>query len=58
MTTFEGNFTAKNIKIAIVVARFNDFITSKLLGGALDKSLEASHGDGRGHRYRMGTRCI
>lgn len=36
MTTFEGNFTAKNIKIAIVVARFNDFITSKLLGGALD----------------------
>ena len=32
----EGNLVAGDAKIAIVVARFNDFITSKLLEGALD----------------------
>ena len=36
MNTFEGNLVAENIKIGIVVARFNEFITSKLLAGALD----------------------
>uniref|UniRef100_UPI0004868DAE 6,7-dimethyl-8-ribityllumazine synthase n=1 Tax=[Mycoplasma] testudinis TaxID=33924 RepID=UPI0004868DAE len=36
MKIYEGTFNTKNIKIAIVVARFNDFITSKLLEGALD----------------------
>ena len=32
----EGNFDAKEKKIAIVVSRFNDFITNKLLAGAQD----------------------
>ena len=32
----EGYITAKGLKFGIVVARFNEFITSKLLGGALD----------------------
>ncbi len=32
----EGNLTAGGLKFGIVVARFNEFITSKLLGGALD----------------------
>jgi 6,7-dimethyl-8-ribityllumazine synthase len=32
----EGNLVAKGLKFAIVVSRFNEFITSKLLGGALD----------------------
>lgn len=32
----EGHFNAKGLKLAIVVSRFNDFITSKLLEGALD----------------------
>lgn len=32
----EGYITGKGLKIGIVVARFNEFITSKLLGGALD----------------------
>jgi 6,7-dimethyl-8-ribityllumazine synthase len=32
----EGNLTAEGLKFGVVVARFNDFITSKLLGGALD----------------------
>jgi 6,7-dimethyl-8-ribityllumazine synthase len=31
----EGNLTAGDAKFAIVVSRFNDFITSKLLEGAL-----------------------
>ena len=33
---FEGNLVATSGKYAIVVARFNEFITSKLLGAAKD----------------------
>lgn len=36
MKTLEGKLTAKNMKIAIVVSRFNEFITSKLLSGCID----------------------
>ncbi len=36
MKIYEGNVTGRGLKFAIVVARFNEFITSKLLGGALD----------------------
>ena len=36
MKVFEGKFVAQEIKIGIVVARFNEFISSKLLAGALD----------------------
>lgn len=36
MNVFEGNVVAKDVKIGIVAARFNEFITSKLLGGAVD----------------------
>lgn len=36
MNVFEGKIVSENIKIGIVAARFNEFITSKLLGGALD----------------------
>ena len=36
MKTLEGKMVAKGIRIGIVVARFNEFITSKLLGGAMD----------------------
>lgn len=36
MKTLEGKLAAKNMKIAIVVARFNEFITSKLLSGCID----------------------
>lgn len=32
----EGSLNASHLKIAIISARFNEFITSKLLGGALD----------------------
>ncbi|MDK2823718.1 MAG: 6,7-dimethyl-8-ribityllumazine synthase [Clostridia bacterium] len=34
--TFQGKLTAEGLKVGIVVARFNEFITNKLLGGALD----------------------
>lgn len=33
---FEGNLVATGLKVGIVVGRFNEFITSKLLGGAQD----------------------
>lgn len=36
MKVLEGNYTGKGIKIGIVAARFNEFITSKLVSGALD----------------------
>lgn len=36
MKTFEGKLVARDIRIGIVAARFNEFIVSKLLGGAID----------------------
>jgi len=36
MKTFEGKLISQNIKIGIVAARFNGFITAKLLDGAID----------------------
>ncbi|MFG6113984.1 6,7-dimethyl-8-ribityllumazine synthase [Halobacillus sp. MO56] len=33
---YEGNLVGSDLKIGIVVGRFNDFITSKLYEGALD----------------------
>ncbi|MBQ7066600.1 MAG: 6,7-dimethyl-8-ribityllumazine synthase [Lachnospiraceae bacterium] len=36
MRVYEGNLVSKDIKVGIVAARFNEFIVSRLLGGALD----------------------
>lgn len=36
MKTFEGKLVSKEIKVGIVAARFNEFITARLLGGAMD----------------------
>ncbi|WP_026663103.1 6,7-dimethyl-8-ribityllumazine synthase [Butyrivibrio proteoclasticus] len=36
MKTYEGKLVSEGVKVGIVVARFNEFITSKLLGGAID----------------------
>jgi 6,7-dimethyl-8-ribityllumazine synthase len=36
MSTLEGKLVAKDIKVGIVVSRFNEFITNKLLSGAMD----------------------
>ncbi|RRD38756.1 6,7-dimethyl-8-ribityllumazine synthase [Leptotrichia sp. OH3620_COT-345] len=36
MKKFEGKFNGKDLKIGITAGRFNEFITSKLVGGAID----------------------
>lgn len=36
MKVYEGKLTAEGLKFGIVVGRFNEFIGSKLLGGAID----------------------
>ena len=36
MRIIEGKIDASGLKVAIIVSRFNEFITSKLLGGAVD----------------------
>ena len=36
MRVAEGKMTGRGMKVGIVAARFNEFITSRLLGGALD----------------------
>ena len=36
MRILEGNLVTQGLKVGIVVGRFNEFIVSKLLGGALD----------------------
>ena len=36
MKVLEGNYTGKGIKVGIVAARFNEFITSNLVSGAED----------------------
>lgn len=36
MKTYEGKLVAEGLKFGIVVARFNEFITGKLVSGALD----------------------
>ncbi|MCC8152662.1 MAG: 6,7-dimethyl-8-ribityllumazine synthase [Lachnospiraceae bacterium] len=39
MRVLEGNVVAKSMKIGIVAARFNEFIVSRLVGGAQDACL-------------------
>ncbi len=36
MNVFEGKLVSKEIRVGIAAARFNEFITSRLLSGALD----------------------
>jgi len=36
MKTFEGKLDARGMKFGIVIARFNEFISGKLLSGCLD----------------------
>jgi 6,7-dimethyl-8-ribityllumazine synthase len=47
MKIYEGQLQAKGFKIGIIVSRFNDFISSRLLEGALDalRRLGAEEGD-------------
>jgi len=36
MKTYEGKLVANDIKIGVIATRFNEFISSKLLSGAID----------------------
>ena len=36
MKVYEGNLTAEGLRMGIIVGRFNEFIGSKLLDGAID----------------------
>ncbi|MCW6110603.1 6,7-dimethyl-8-ribityllumazine synthase [Clostridium sporogenes] len=36
MKIYEGKLTAEGLKVGIIVSRFNEFITSKLLAGSID----------------------
>jgi 6,7-dimethyl-8-ribityllumazine synthase len=40
MKTYEGELQAKGLKFAVVVSRFNDFITNKLLSGKVPGAFE------------------
>lgn len=42
---YQGHLTAKDRKFGIVVSRFNEFISAKLLAGALDCLLRHEAGD-------------
>ncbi len=42
----EGELSAKGLRVGIVVSRFNDFVTSRLLGGALDALARSGAADG------------
>lgn len=44
MKTVKGNLIAKGLKFAVVISRFNEFVSSKLLEGAEDALLQ--HGAG------------
>ena len=37
VNVFEGNFIANSQRFCIVISRFNEFISSKLLSGAIDE---------------------
>lgn len=36
VTTYQGNLISKDLKFGIVIGRFNEFISSRLLGAAVD----------------------
>lgn len=40
--TYEGKLDAKGLKLAVVVSRFNEFVTERLLSGAVDTILRHS----------------
>ena len=42
----EGDLSAKGLKVAVIVSRFNDFISERLLGGAMDTLLRSGAKDG------------
>jgi len=41
MATMEGNLDAKGCRFGIIVSKYNEFVTSRLLAGAMDVLVEA-----------------
>ena len=41
MATMEGNLNAKGCRFGIIVSKYNEFVTSRLLAGAMDVLVEA-----------------
>lgn len=55
-TKIEGNLLADGLKVAVVVSRFNDFITTRLLDGAVDTfTRHGGDGDALTHIYVPGS---
>ncbi len=50
---FEGKFDAKGLKVAVVVSRFNNFVSERLLEGALDALMRNGAQDANVHVYRV-----
>lgn len=50
---FEGKFDAKGLKVAVVVSRFNSFVSERLLEGALDALMRNGAQDADVHVYRV-----
>jgi len=50
---FEGQLTATGLRFAIVVSRFNSFITERLLGGAMDALRRSGAADDMIERPRV-----
>ena len=53
MKTTEGTYLAKGFRFALVVSRFNEFITKRLLDGALDCLLRHGAEEGDLHLVRV-----
>ncbi len=53
MKTTEGTYLARGFRFALVVSRFNEFITKRLLDGALDCLLRHGAEEGDLHLVRV-----
>ncbi len=53
MRTTEGSYLARGFRFALVVSRFNEFITKRLLDGALDCLLRHGAEEGDLHLVRV-----
>ena len=57
MKTLEGKLVSDGMKVGIVAARFNEFITSKLVSGAIGWA-DTSQCKRRGHPGSVGTGAL
>ncbi len=53
LKTTEGNYLARGFRFALVVSRFNEFITKRLLDGALDGLLRHGAEEGDLHLVKV-----